>query len=89
MSSITTLLAATALFKNMVQAGIEQLFNQLTRPKLRQFMIDVYKDVSYKLDQDAYTAAEYNDIVRKRFIKLWSALLDGFKVRSQNAGALP
>ena len=44
-------------------------------------MVDVYKDVSYKLDQDAYTVAEYNDIVRKRFIRSWSTLLDGFKVR--------
>lgn len=74
------LLSITTVFKTMVQAGIEQLFNQLTRPKLRQFMSDVYKDVSYKLDQDAYTAAEYNDIVRKRFIRLWTALLDGFQV---------
>ena len=44
-------------------------------------MVDVYKDVSYKLDQDAYTVAEYNDIVRKRFVRMWSTLLDGFKVR--------
>ena len=43
-------------------------------------MADVYKDVSYNLDQDAYTAAEYNDVVRKRFIRQWTTLLDGFKV---------
>ncbi|KAF8317381.1 COG4-domain-containing protein [Clavulina sp. PMI_390] len=78
-TAIETIAVATTTFKNLVQGGIEQLFNQLTRPKLRQFVVDVYKDVSYKLDQDAYAAAEYNDIVRKRFIKLWSALLDGFK----------
>jgi conserved oligomeric Golgi complex subunit 4 len=62
------------------QTGLEQLFNQLVRPKLRQFVIDMYKDVSYNLDQDAYTTAEYNDVVRKRFIRLWTTLLDGFKV---------
>lgn len=65
----------------LAQAGIEQMFNQLTRPKLRQIVVDMYKDVSYKLDQDSYAVAEYNDIVRKRFILLWSTLLDGFKVR--------
>jgi len=63
----------------MLQTGLEQLFNQLIRPKLRQFVADVYKDVSYNLDQDAYTAAEYNDVVRKRFIRQWTTLLDGFK----------
>lgn len=73
----------------MVQAGIEQLFNQLTRPKLRQFVLDVYKDVSYVLDQDAYTAAEYNDAVRKRFMRLWGALLDGFKVRAESSYLAP
>ena len=62
------------------QAGVEQLFNQLMRPKLRTFITDVYKDVSYVLDEDAYAVAEYNDVVRKRFIKAWEGLVDGYKV---------
>ena len=37
---------------------MEQLFNQLLRPKLRTFISDIYKDTSYVLDDDAYTAAE-------------------------------
>ncbi|KAF7796521.1 hypothetical protein EIP86_007700 [Pleurotus ostreatoroseus] len=61
------------------QAGIEQLFNQLLRPKLRMFIPDVYKDVSYVLDDDSYAAAEYNDVVRKRFIKAWEGLVEGYK----------
>jgi conserved oligomeric Golgi complex subunit 4 len=40
----------------------------------------VYKDVSYVLDEDSYSAAEYQDVVRKRFIKAWESLVDGFKV---------
>ena len=63
------------------QAGIEQLFNQLLRPKLRMFIPDVYKDVSYILDDDTYATAEYNDIVRKRFIRAWEGLVEGYKVR--------
>jgi conserved oligomeric Golgi complex subunit 4 len=62
------------------QAGIEQLFNQLMRPKLRTLISDVYKDVSYVLDDDSYTVAEYQDVVRKRFVKAWESLVDGYKV---------
>jgi conserved oligomeric Golgi complex subunit 4 len=40
----------------------------------------VYKDVSYVLDDDAYALAEYQDVVRKRFVKAWESLVDGFKV---------
>lgn len=61
--------------------GVEQLFNQLLRPKLRTLLADVYKDVSYVLDEDAYAAAEYQDVVRKRFIKAWESLAEGYKVR--------
>lgn len=61
------------------QAGIEQLFNQLMRPRLRTFISDVYKDVSYVLDEDGYAQAGYNDIVRKRFVKSWETLVDGYK----------
>lgn len=68
------------------QAGIEQLFNQLLRPKLRMFIPDVYKDVTYVLDDDSYAAAEYNDVVRKRFIKAWEGLVEGYKVLSSKSG---
>jgi hypothetical protein len=61
------------------QAGIDQLFNQLLRPKLRTLIADVYKDVSYVLDETSYAAAEYHDVVRKRFIKAWEGVVDGFK----------
>lgn len=66
------------------QAGVEQLFNQLLRPKLRTFIPDIYKDVSYVLYDDSYAAAELQDTVRKRFVKAWEALIDGYKVRKPN-----
>lgn len=50
------------------------------RPKLRTLIPDVYKDVSYVLDDEAYSAAEYQDVVRKRFIKLWESLVDVYRV---------
>ena len=60
---------------------MEHLFNQLVRPSLRTFVSDVYKDISYMLDEDAYATAEYNDLVKKRFIKAWGNAMDGYKVR--------
>lgn len=50
------------------------------RPKLRTLIPDVFKDVSYVLDEDSYAAAEHQDLVRKRFIKMWEGLVDGYKV---------
>lgn len=52
------------------------------RPRLRTLVPDVYKDVSYVLDEDGYATAEYQDIVRKRFMKVWEGLTDGYKVSS-------
>ncbi|KAJ7191082.1 COG4 transport protein-domain-containing protein [Mycena pura] len=69
----------SAKFRSALRSGVEQLFNQLMRPKLRNLITDVYKDVSYVLDDDSYSAAEYQDVVRKRFIKAWEGLVDGYK----------
>ncbi|KAI0792934.1 COG4 transport protein-domain-containing protein [Abortiporus biennis] len=66
-------------FRSILRAGIEQLFNQLLRPKLRTLITDIYKDVSYVLDDDSYAVTEYNDVVRKRFVKAWEGLIDGYK----------
>jgi len=65
--------------RSTLRVGVEQLFNQLMRPKLRTLIPDVYKDVSYVLDDDAYSAAEYQDVVRKRFIKSWESLVDVYR----------
>jgi len=62
------------------QVGVEQLFNQFMRPKLRTFIPELYKDISYLLNEDAFSAAEYHDLVRKRFIKAWESLVEGYKV---------
>jgi len=63
-----------------LQIGIEQLFNQLIRPRMRTFITEVYKDVTYVLDDDSYANAEYQDLVRKRFVKIWEGLVEDYKV---------
>ncbi|KAF5324851.1 hypothetical protein D9611_004444 [Ephemerocybe angulata] len=77
--SITSLSGQTSKFKATLRAGIEQLFNQLMRPRLRTFITDCYKDVSYVLSEDGYASAEYADVVRKRFVKSWEGIMDGYK----------
>ncbi|KAL4064326.1 COG4 transport protein-domain-containing protein [Scleroderma citrinum] len=78
-SAIMNLSSSTTKFGAMLKSGVEQLFNQLMRPRLRTVISDVYKDVSYVMDEDAYANAEYQDIVRKRFVKLWEGIVDGYK----------
>lgn len=64
----------------MNKSGLDLLFNQLIRPRLRNLIPDIYKEVSYALDEDSYLLAESQDHVRKRFTKAWENILDGFKV---------
>lgn len=80
-TSFALLRSSEDKFRAVLKSGLDHLFNQLVRPKLRPLLSDVYKDVSYKLDDDAYNEAEYRDDVRKRFVKAWDALLSGYKVR--------
>ncbi|EIM90524.1 COG4-domain-containing protein [Stereum hirsutum FP-91666 SS1] len=78
-SSISAFNNLVPKFRSVLRSGIEQLFNQLLRPKMRTFLTDVYKDVSYVLDEDAYNQSEYQDVVRKRFVKAWEGLVEGYK----------
>ncbi|KAI0807010.1 COG4-domain-containing protein [Fomes fomentarius] len=77
--SLNSFMNLVPKYRSTLRAGVEQLFNQLLRPKLRTFIPDIYKDVSYVLDDDSYAAAELQDTVRKRFVKAWEALIDGYK----------
>lgn len=85
-ASVIMLLLGLVLTHGIAQWGVEQLFNQLARPKLRSLVVEVYKDVFYLLDEDTYATAEYQDVVRKRFVKSWESLVDGFKVCCHRAG---
>lgn len=71
----------TALLTFILKAGLEQLFNQLTRPRLRPILDDAYRDVNYLLDDDTFQEAEEMDLMRKRFVKSWDNLVLGYRVR--------
>ena len=68
-------------FRSILKGGLEQLSNQLIRPRLRPLILECYKDVSYALDEDAYAEAEYNDLVRKRFTRAWDSMTEPYRVR--------
>ncbi|KAJ8590363.1 COG4-domain-containing protein [Rhizopogon salebrosus TDB-379] len=76
---VSSLTGSVTKFRSALRTGVEQLFNQLMRPKLRTLIPDVFKDVSYVLDDDSYATAEHQDLVRKRFVKTWEGLVDGYK----------
>lgn len=62
-----------------MQSGLDQLFNQLVRPRLRNFLTDCYRDITYLLDEDAYTESDYSNLFQKRFLKAWEVLTDPYR----------
>jgi len=42
----------------------------------------VYKDASYLLNDDGQGISAYHGLPRKRFVKAWESLIDGYKVYS-------
>ena len=79
-AAVSSLSVLVPRIRTVLRTGVEQLFNQLMRPKLRTLVSDMYKDVSYVLDDDSYASAEYRDTVRKRFVRTWESLVDEYKV---------
>jgi len=66
-------------FRSVLKSGLDHLFNQLLRPRLRPVLSDVYKDVTYVLDEEAYAEAEYSNRVQKRFTAAWEQLMQPYR----------
>lgn len=80
-TSLSTLRTSEDKFRSVLKTGLDHLFNQLVRPRLRPLLSEVYRDVGYRLDEDGYADAEYRDEVRKRFVRCWEGLVSGYRVR--------
>ncbi|KZV88864.1 COG4-domain-containing protein [Exidia glandulosa HHB12029] len=78
-NALTALGGETTALRGVLKSGVEQLFSQITRPRLRMLWPDVYKDVSYVLDDESYALAEQQDLVRKRFVRAWEGTAEAFK----------
>ncbi|CAJ0895435.1 9128_t:CDS:10 [Entrophospora sp. SA101] len=48
--------------------GLEQLFTQMIKQKLRPILQEAYKDIKYVLNEDEYHEQEANDGFAKRFV---------------------
>lgn len=68
--------AADTALRSAHRHGVDAIFGALVRPKLRQLVLDVYRDIAYTLGEDAYAEAEYADAVRKRFVRQWDGLTE-------------
>ena len=64
----------------ILQAGLDILFNQLLRPRLRNLIVEVFKDVSYILDDETYSTIDNQEYVRKRFVRAWETVVECYKV---------
>ncbi|CEH14887.1 Golgi transport complex COD1 protein [Ceraceosorus bombacis] len=78
-SIVQGLSGLVARMRSAVRTELDQLFNQLTKPRLKAILLEAYQDVSYMLDDDAHAEAEYSDPVRRRFLKGWEIVLSGYK----------
>jgi hypothetical protein len=53
-STLTTLLNPIPTFKALLTTSLDQLFNQLLRPRLRQLLAEMYHNITYVLDEGGY-----------------------------------
>ncbi|CAH7672834.1 COG4 transport protein-domain-containing protein [Phakopsora pachyrhizi] len=77
--ALENLKQAEKKFGASVKSGLEQLFNQLIRPRIRSILSDCYKDVSYSLNEESYAAAEFQDLFKKRFCRAWEILMEPYR----------
>ncbi|KAG2176632.1 hypothetical protein INT44_007296 [Umbelopsis vinacea] len=65
--------------KKRLNAGLEQLFGQTLKPRVRPLFQEAYRDVKYVLDEDEYNEADSNDAFVRRFTQGFSKLIDIYR----------
>ncbi|CAB4396895.1 unnamed protein product [Rhizophagus irregularis] len=55
-------------FKPILQSGLNELFTQMIKPRIRPILQEAYKDIKYVLDEDEYHEQEADDNFAKRFV---------------------
>ncbi|KAK2460519.1 hypothetical protein APHAL10511_006989 [Amanita phalloides] len=76
---IGSFLTVKTRVQSTLRVGLDILFNQLLRQRLRNLVLEVFKDVSYILDDETYSVMDHQDYVRKRFIKAWELIVEYYK----------
>ncbi|KAI7897429.1 COG4 transport protein-domain-containing protein [Mucor mucedo] len=54
-------------FKQLLQNGLEQLLNQILKPRIRPLFQDAYREVKYVLEEEEYNEADIEERFVKRF----------------------
>jgi hypothetical protein len=65
--------------KKRLNAGLEQLFLQTLKPRVRPLFQEAYRDVKYVLDEDEYNEADSNDVFVRRFTQGFTKLIDVYR----------
>lgn len=65
--------------KKRLNSGLEQLFGQTLKPRVRPLFQEAYRDVKYVLDEDEYNEADANDLFVRRFTQGFSKLIDIYR----------
>ncbi|KAF8327057.1 COG4 transport protein-domain-containing protein [Amanita rubescens] len=65
--------------QSTLRVGLDMLFNQLLRPRLRNLIVEVFKGVSYVLDDETYSTIDNQEYVRKRFVRAWETVVECYK----------
>ncbi|CAG8484778.1 5249_t:CDS:10 [Diversispora eburnea] len=65
----------TNKFKQILMSGIEQLFAQIVKPRIRPILQDAYKDIKYVLNEYEYHEQEANDGFAKRVVLGFDSLV--------------
>ncbi|KAL1916355.1 uncharacterized protein VTP21DRAFT_5972 [Calcarisporiella thermophila] len=71
--------ASSAKFKQILQSGIEQLFGQTIKPRLRPLFQEAYREVKYVLEEDEFHEADLSDVFVHRFRAGFSSLIAVYK----------
>ncbi|OZJ02726.1 hypothetical protein BZG36_04710 [Bifiguratus adelaidae] len=67
MEALNSLTLEIPKFRTAQQDGMNLLFSQAIKPKIRPIFQDAYRDIKYVLDEDEYAEADMDDAFVRRF----------------------
>ncbi|KAI9190863.1 COG4 transport protein-domain-containing protein [Polychytrium aggregatum] len=67
------------LFKTVLQTWIDNLFNQLVKPKIKPLLTDMYQTYRYNLTEDEYRSYDTSEEAQFKFQSAMSKLMQPFR----------
>ncbi|KAI9263690.1 COG4 transport protein-domain-containing protein [Sporodiniella umbellata] len=66
-------------FSHLLKHGIEQLVNQILKPRIRPLFQESYREVKYVLEEDEYNETDIEERFMKRFRNGFGRLIQSYK----------